>query len=684
MRLWDARVSMSTRHHRARILLAGCAAAILFPGRLALPGASADPSATSDSSSPFQRTVEPFLIQYCYDCHGDGMNKGNLAFDSYDSEEALVSNQDLWLAVLKNVRADVMPPHKRRQPSADEKQALGDWIKREAFNIDPTHPDPGRVTLRRLNRIEYRNTVRDLTGIDYNTLEEFPPDDTGYGFDTVGDVLSVSPLLIEKYMQAAEVIIEKAVPKTTGDEPDRFFIQGKPPEQPAARLAYAREVLRLFASRAFRRPVDGPTLDRLTAIAETVYTGPGQTFEAGVGQAMVAILASPRFLFRFDESIPPRPDAPFSPLDEYALASRLSYFFWSTMPDQELFDLARRGDLRRNLAEQVERLLRNSRSDALIQNFAGQWLQARDVEGVSLNERAVFRREGIRRRFELDRSLRLAMRRETESYFGHVIRDDRPIVELLDSDYTFMDEKLAEFYGVPGVEGDAVRRVTLPPDSPRGGVLTMGTLLTVTSNPTRTSPVKRGLFILDNILGTPPPPAPPNVPDLEEVEREFQDRPPTMREAMEAHRGNALCHSCHSRMDPLGLALENFNALGLFRETERDQPIDASGQLITGESFNDIRELKRILTNERRLDFYRCLTEKLLTYALGRGLEYYDVHAVDQIVDQLEQADGRSSALVMGIVQSAPFQNRRNQFGPSAAGPHQSRLAQTTQSPGLP
>jgi hypothetical protein len=206
----------------------------------------------------------------------------------------------------------------------------------------------------------------------------------------------------------------------------------------------------------------------------------------------------------------------------------------------------------------------------------------------------------------------------------------------------------------------------------------------VTSNPTRTSPVKRGLFILDNILGTPSPPAPPNVPDLEDVEREFQDRPPTMREAMEAHRADALCRSCHSRMDPLGLALENFNALGLLRETERDQPIDASGQLITGESFNDIRELKRILANERRLDFYRCLTEKLLTYALGRGLEYYDAHAVDQIVDRLEQADGRSSALLMGIVQSAPFQNRRNQTGLSAAVSHQTRLAQTTESPALP
>jgi hypothetical protein len=372
------------------------------------------------------------------------------------------------------------------------------------------------------------------------------------------------------------------------------------------------------------------------------------------------VLASPKFLFRVEETVPGRADQPFAPLDDYALASRLSYFLWSSMPDKELFDLAERGELHQNLPQQLERLLRSPRAGALIKNFAGQWLQSRDVEGISLNERAVLRREGIRRRLELDRPLRLAMQRETEMYFGHVIREDRGILELIESDYTFLDENLAGYYGIPDVEGKEMRRVTLPPDSPRGGVLTMGTLLTVTSNPTRTSPVKRGLFILDNILGTPAPPAPPNIPELEEAEKEFKDRQPTIREAMEIHRSNALCRSCHSRMDPLGLALENFNALGLWRETERDQPIDASGQLITGESFRDIREFKKILAVERRLDFYRCLTEKLLTYALGRGLEYYDIHAIDEIVDRLDQAEGRSSALLLGIVESAPFQNRRN------------------------
>lgn len=778
------------------------------------------PSAASGLPSPFVERVEPILFDYCYDCHGDGMRRGNLAFDRYDSESDLVADHDLWLAVLKNVRAGIMPPRNRPQPKEEELTALEEWIKGEAFGIDAANPDPGRVTIRRLNRVEYRNTIRDLMGVDYNTLEEFPPDDTGYGFDTVGDVLTVSPMLLEKYMQAAESIVRDAVPtasrvvpeQTIGgnrfrarDEPargdrltfyepatvshrldvdregtyrlivnldvsghfdfdpgrasvqfrlngeerlreefgwhnhkrfrfefeevwnagrqemelqltplvaeeekrthldlrlvsvriegplarehwiptrnyDRFFFNGEPPLPEVARREYARELLESFASRAFRRPVDERTLDRLTAFAEANYSDPETSFEAGVSQAMVAVLASPRFLFRIEETDPNRPDDPYPPLDEYSLASRLSYFLWSSMPDEELLELAARGDLRRNLRAQVNRMLADQRSEALIENFAGQWLQARDVEGVSINARAVLRREGINRRFDFDRGLRLAMRRETELYFAHVLREDRSVVELLDSDYTFLNQQLAEFYGVAGVEGQEMRRVTLPAGSPRGGVLTQGTVLTVTSNPTRTSPVKRGMFILENILGTPPPPAPPDIPELEEAEQEFKDREPTMREMMQVHRENPLCHSCHARMDPLGLAFENFNAMGQWRETERRQPIDTVGELITGEAFQGIQDLKRILAQERRMDFYRCLTEKLLTYALGRGLEYQDVHAVDQIVAELQAEAGRSSALVLGVIKSTPFQHRRKHLEQAASAAFRSnpQLAQST------
>jgi len=655
------------------------------------------------AASPFIERVEPILFEYCYDCHGDGMRRGNVDFDRYGTEAELKADHDLWLAVLKNVRAGLMPPRNRPQPTVADLAALDDWIKGEAFGIDEENPDPGRVTLRRLNRVEYRNTIRDLMGIDYNTLEEFPPDDTGYGFDTVGDVLTISPLLLEKYLQAAEAIVAEAVPTAAWVVPEqtlggnrfrsagpargdrltsptrnyeRFFFSGEPPEGEAERRVYARELLERFAGRAFRRPVDERTLGRLTGLAEAIYTDAEHSFEEGVRRAMVAVLASPRFLFRFEETAPAQPGDPYPPLDEYALASRLSYFLWSSMPDPELFDLAARGELRRDLAAQVDRLLADGRSEAFVENFAGQWLQARDVEGVSINARAVLRREGSNRRFDFDRSLRLSMRRETELYFGHVLRENRSVVELLDSDYTFLNQELAEFYGVQRVEGREMRRVTLPPDSPRGGVLTQGTVLTVTSNPTRTSPVKRGMFILENILGTPPPPAPPGIPELEEIAKEFGGREPTLREMMQAHRDNPLCASCHQRMDPLGLAFENFNALGIWRETERGQPIDATGELITGEAFQGIQDLKRILAEDRRLDFYRCLTEKLLTYALGRGLEYPDVQSVDRIVDRLQAQGGRSSALLLGVIESRPFQHRRQHLDQAATSSLNPQLVQ--------
>ena len=468
------------------------------------------------------------------------------------------------------------------------------------------------------------------------------------------------------------------------------------------RREYAREVLTQFATKAFRRPVDDRTLDRLAAIAEKGWQQPGKTFEQGVARAMVAVLASPRFLFRIEDGAG-RTTRLGSPVDEYALASRLSYFLWSTMPDEELFRLARQGLLRQNLEPQVKRMLADARFQGLIGNFTGQWLQVRDLEGMAIDERRVLARDSGGEK-ELDRelkdfyarqaqalqdqakqrgpaklppvldppkvrlddALRQSMRRETELFFGSIAREDQSVIELIDSDYTFLDEPLARFYGVTNVTGSAMRRVPLPPDSPRGGVLTMGTVLAVTSNPTRTSPVKRGLFILDNILGMPPPPPPPDTPLLEDAEKTFKDHEPTLRETLALHRDQPLCASCHARMDPLGLALENFNAMGMWRERERNQPIDASGKLITGESFRDIRDLKRILKNERHLDFYRCLTEKLLTYALGRGLEYYDVETVDQIVERLEKEDGRFSALLLGIIESPAFQERRTISSPPA------------------
>ena len=442
----------------------------------------------------------------------------------------------------------------------------------------------------------------------------------------------------------------------------RFFPRDEPPQKDAERRQYAREVLGKFATKAFRRPVDDRTLEKLVAMAEAIFTQPGHRFEQGIARALVAVLASPRFVFRVEASEPvAKPSVATHPfVDEYALASRLSYFLWSTMPDDELTRLAERGELRKNLASQVKRMRADARSEALTQNFVGQWLQVLDVEGFTVDVRTVLRQDGgSRQRVILDTELRRAMRRETEMLFGLIAQENRSLLELLDCDYTFVNAKLAAHYGIKGVSGKEMRKISLPKDSPRGGVLSHASILLVTSNPTRTSPVKRGQFILDNLLGTPAPPPPADIPALEEAKGDSKGRTPTVRELMALHRAKPLCSSCHSRMDPMGLALENFNALGMWREKESGQSIDASGTLLTGESFHDVRDLKRILKEKHALDFYRSVTEKLLTYALGRGLDYHDVDAVDQIVQRLEREEGRFSALLLGVIESAPFQKRR-------------------------
>ncbi len=812
--------------------------------------------AAANGTKQFQTQIQPLLAQYCYDCHADGMNKGNVAFDEFKTDETILADRELWLHVLKNLRANLMPPPKKAQPTKAEKESIEQWIKATVFQVDPKNPDPGRITIRRLNRVEYRNTIRDLLGVEFDTATAFPPDDTGHGFDSIGDVLTLPPMLFEKYVVAANQIITEAVPSVpsvvreqvvagrqfrggneseaddregkqrrrnelrlsyykpaavsnvfkaefagqyqlavalmvnekfvdnvfdynkcrlvfrvdgtellrqeysweggkpyhysyevnwpAGNHELAFELQPLTPNEPqtrtlalqitsvkisgpmakeqwvqpkdyakffpkpvpdddAGRRAYARELLSGFARRAYRRPPDDQTLDRLVTLAEGVYRQPGKSFEAGVAQGMVAVLASSRFLFREERAEKSPGGKTYPQVDEFSLASRLSYFLWSSMPDEELLRLAESGQLRPQLTAQVDRLLKDKRSEAFVKNFVGQWLRARDIESIPIEARFVLAREekfdpeaernrqrfrelkdksdeqlspaeraelvslrgALRRtsrqplRAEMSNELRLAMRLETEKSFDYLLREDRSLLELLDCDYAFLNERLAKHYGIPDVSGDELRLVKLPPDSPRGGILTQGTILGVTSNPTRTSPVKRGVFILDNLLGTPPPPPPPDIPPLEDATKNVTNHAPSLRETLAAHRENALCSSCHNRMDPLGLALENFNALGMWRDQEFAQPIDPKGKLISGEDFANVRELKRILAKNHYQDFYRTVTEKLLIYALGRGLEYYDVETSDRIVARLEAANGRPSALIAGVVESAAFQKTR-------------------------
>lgn len=805
--------------------------------------------APSNRDATFDTTIKPFLARHCYACHDARRAEAELNLEAHKSAAAIEHDPDTWDEVVLKLRTGEMPPEDDPRPDPGELDAVVAWIERELERIDRTaKPDPGRVTARRLNRSDYNNTVRDLLGIDLRPAEDFPQDDTGYGFDNIGDVLSVSPVLTERYVAAAERlartalfgvgalkpslarlqsagrrVVEKPdlpdeydvtgltlpnafhavhrVPidgeyvvrvhgggvRPLGSEPvectlyvdgrqvggqmldpeggasfvndrqdlggktrefrlrlkagDRWIAaaiprlyEGLPPDfngpnpstrpippppvftpprnatpERLARAKKAFEARRLekvplnsarvsyvevvgpydhptgpspeslksiyvcghtakdhdpscgwrivsnFARRAFRRPVTAREIEPYVQLIRTAERE-GDPFDEGVAVALQAILVSPDFLFRIERAerrgLSPKRDSargtvPVARLTDHELASRLSYFLWSSMPDEDLLRAADRKNLRQPaiLGAQVRRMLGDPKIQALIENFGGQWLQFRALESAAPD----------RERFpDFEEYLRLSMRRETELFFADVIENDRSILAFIDGRYSFLNERLARHYKIPGVTGPEFRRVDLT-GTPRSGVLTHGSVLTVTSYSTRTSPVLRGKFILENILNAPPPDPPPGVPGLDQAPVPA-DAP--MRQRLEAHRTNPTCAACHRRMDPLGFALENYNAIGAWRTDEGKQPIDASGRLPDGRAFRGPEDLTSILTADRQF-FARALTEKLLTYALGRGVESYDRQTVRTIARRVAATGYRFSTLVLEIVKSAPFQMRR-------------------------
>jgi mono/diheme cytochrome c family protein len=1018
-------------------------AAVVTPASAAAPApAVAATTAPSPTATPateqapkikgpvtFDKTVKPFLEEYCFECHGDGNSKGDVALDSYKTLAQVDADHKTWETVLDKLRKHEMPPDDAdEQPPVADRDRIADWVENELYHFDPTNPDPGRITLHRLNRAEYNNSIRDLVGVDFQPADDFPADDSGYGFDNIGDVLSLSPMLMEKYLNAADKILDQAIatepiprhtyhypanlaeigfnaigdrgdgwvrlisleeddvtvqqpilapgdylvrfqafgqptggatvgagnneylansgdpepPKlsirvgdtyikqfevstdeknpgvyearvgltpgnarlrvvmdrdrggdlelvmvngkigkqqngigfvkwievdgplpaanqrfTAGDlaisgnstlssagerelgqdgavsvkfnvakagdyilrayayahqagpDPARmeFRVDGQPqqtfdvtaparlqpldgqklfsltllhpvphvyecpvkltpgektfsaaflnsfsdpnndnpnlrqrdlvvqslevvdlstpavlPPMPAPikqyftktptpqnQIPYARDILTQFASRAWRRPPDSAEVGRLMGLFK-LATQNGESFPGAVKLAMKAVLVSPNFLFRAsvpapagllagqtaarpavlpahsgpenfadgiklllslpeqvysDESVtaavapPPKPAAPRLgvPVDEYTLATRLAYFIWSSTPDDELLNLAAHNQLRQNLPAQVHRMLASSKARALVDNFAGQWLQFRSLDTFE-PDKNLFP--------DFTPELRNDMQTETEDFTQYIISHDRSVMDFLTADYTFVNSRLAQFYGIGNVTGDDFQKVSLA-GTPRRGVLTQGSVLVLTSNPTRTSPVKRGKWVLENLLGTPPPPPPPDVPVLDE-EKQLTG---TLRQQMEQHRANPVCASCHARMDPIGFSLENFDAIGEWRDTDTDvnhTPIDASGTLVSGENFKGVAELVQIIAEKKRDEFLRCVSEKALTYALGRGLEYYDRPATDQVIQTLEKNDDKFSALVLGVVNSIPFQQmRRSDAFPATA-----------------
>ena len=731
----------------------------------------------------------PLLRTYCLDCHDQKTAEADIALEPIRSAGEMRDKRALWHRVLKQVEVGVMPPPDAEEMPDNQRRKLIALVDDLVNGVDCSGPvNPGKVTVRRLNRSEYRYTIRDLTGIDYKPAKNFPGDDVGYGFDNIGDVLSLPTILLEKYLKAAEEITGRAIltPKPpekfrleirgadlsgvgngardnghvvltsaqeislqpnlpfageyalaiaafgdqAGNEPAKMEIRidGKrshridvpaidpevytinlrlgsgqrnisfdflndyykagvkgqptqdrnlhivsvrltsvsaPPRKPILerdrpethrKLIFVRpgkgknaadataEVMGRFASRAFRRPVTADEIARLTAIAAKVRDD-GGSFDEGIQVAMQAVLVSPHFLYKYEQPRLPRADGSYPSVNDFELASRISYFLWSSMPDDKLLLSAMHGKLRQpqELRAQVMRLLKHRRSVLMIDNFASQWLGLRNLRESNPDKKQFP---------DFNEKIRALLHRETLTFFSAIVVNDLSVTRLLDGQFTYLNEPLAEFYGIDGVQGDEFRYVSLA-GSPRGGLLTQASVLTVTSNPTRTSPVKRGKWILDNILGTPPPPAPPDVPELEKSKLKG-----SLRERLVQHRDNPACASCHKLMDPLGFALENFDAVGHWRTTESGRPIDASGELPNGLKLTGIDDLRRILTEQRRDDFVRCLTEKMLTFALGRGLEYYDRCAVTAIVDRLKANNYRFSELVTGIVESEPFQKQ--------------------------
>jgi hypothetical protein len=613
--------------------------------------------ALDSAKASFEKDILPILEDYCYHCHGDGKKKGDLSLEIFKTEKDIQQNYKISEQIFKYVLAGEMPPKDRnKRPSKKEQMLVADWVRNTLDDFYANAPpDPGQVTVRRLNRSEYNNVIRDLMHLDFKPAKDFPADDSGYGFDNIGDVLSVSPLLLEKYLSAAEKISEQAVAVSSRGKSlsstrltefqKQYF---KYPIVPDNRRRIAEDFARAFMRRAYRREVSSEEIKNVLVLAKQAVDD-GGSFEEGVRLAVQAVLVSPHFLFRWE--LDGAPDNPESVrlLNEFELAARLSFFLWNSQPDDQLLKYANKGQLRKNLGKEVERMLKDVKAQSFIESFVGQWLELRNLN-VYQPDKKLFP--------IFTPSLRNDMRRETELLFSHIMRGNHSVLELLSADYSFVNEPLASHYGINGVKGKNFRSVSLR-GTHRGGILGHASILTITSDPNRTSPVKRGKYVLENILGTPPPAPPPDVPPLSESGKISG----TLRDQFMKHRQDPACASCHKLMDPIGFAFENYDAIGRYRTKDNGLPIDAGGKLETGESFDNATDLRRILFSQKQEYFARCMTEKMLTYALGRGLEYYDKRTIDRIVARLKGNNYRFNELVQGIVTSLPFDMKRGREG---------------------
>jgi hypothetical protein len=740
--------------------------------------------AADSRSENFETAVQPVLAKTCAPCHNESLSSGGLNLNAFATPDSVSQHREGWEMILRKIKTGEMPPKGVPRPPAPQIDALTKFIQSEFEKADRNvKPDPGRVTARRLNRNEYSNTIRDLLGVEFHAEKNFPTDDSGDGFDNIGDILTISPVLMEKYLTAAERIAASAIgadplpakplekqyhardktirrldvstveaahriewdaeyivriglPGERGADAKPvamgFWMDGKllhtmQVETKPSKLVYfnpySDEQMRLYlpegdhvfragfinddfvrglsqkdalsakknkyidsitfvgpfpskvekasrkrilicdaglgaacvekivgalAPRAYRRPVTKSEVASLVKFV-SMAKAEGQTVEQGIQLAIEAMLVSPNFLFRVEHDPDPVDPVKTHSVSEIELASRLSYFLWSSMPDDELLGLAESHKLRAPgaLDAQVKRMLADPRSAAFADNFAGQWLETRNLDFVKPDPQKFA---------AWDPELRDAMKTETRMFFDSILRDNRPISDFLDARHTFLNERLAKHYGIGGVAGPEFRRVELTTDQ-RGGILSQASVLTVSSYPSRTSPVIRGKYVLQNILGAAPAPPPPDVPVLDEA---AVGNAGSMRQQLEKHRANATCASCHSRMDALGFGLENYDAIGRWRSMDGKFPIDSTGTLPGGKSFSGPAEMTALLKDDLP-KFSRCLIEKMLTYALGRGLQRYDNRTVDSLNRQLAASGYGLQTLVHEIVGSLPFQSRRGE-----------------------
>ncbi|MEX0792500.1 MAG: DUF1592 domain-containing protein [Pirellulaceae bacterium] len=593
------------------------------------------------------------LAGHCNDCHQGNDAEAHLDMTKFNSVESVGRSRDMWVKIRQRIETNEMPPEDGDPFSAEDRQWVLDWIDNSLRSTAcGDGPQPGPSPLRRLNKNEYRATIRDLLKIHVDIGAELPEDGAGgSGFDNAAETLFLSPIHGEKYLDAAKAAISYA----QRNQGSRDLILVRQPGDKSTEEEAAHDVLQRFATRAFRRPASEDEVEDLMRLYRQRMES-GSSWDDSVFFTLQVVLISPDFLFRIEQ-----PNLTEEPrlVSDHEMATRLSYFLWGTTPDRKLMQAADEGKLTNadSFREETVRMLKVGESRGLAENFVGQWLGTRELGRQARPDQQMFR--------QYDQQMQDSFQEEPLLLFHEIFKYNESLLSLIDADYTFANDQLARHYGIRDklTENISQRmiKVKLPEDTVRGGILTMSGPLTVSSFPNRTSPVLRGKWLLENILGIVPPPPPPDVPELAEEGEDVAGK--SVRERLQIHRENPSCATCHNTIDPVGFGLENFDAIGRWREEDNGTKVDSAGKLPGGEAFTNPKELKQAVLRQKE-KFVTLLTEKMLSYALGRGLVPSDYCAVEEITQRLAAHDYQAHQLVLGIVESVPFRYKASQAAP--------------------